>query len=457
MKRITIIGGGFSGAIIAARLMRQTLIPVTVFLVDASGRIGPGMAYGTKSSEHVLNVPAGNMSAFHEEPDHFLNYARRMDPRIDTGSFVSRHLYGDYLEWLLNEAEETASESELKRIAGRVTNIFPVAGDTAAVITLENGETLEADKVVLALGHSPAIWLPVADMTFYLSHRYLHDPWDHSRMMGIPAEAPVILFGTGLTAVDVAMTLLKENPKRRITAISRRGLLPQAHRHVASRPLERSAESIWGTAKTVREQLRAFRLYCRLLVAQGRDWREGIALLRPETADIWLAFSDKERERFLRHVQPFWDTHRHRLAPAAAERLREALSAGTFRTLAGRVLALKDDGEGAVVSLRLRGSQGTHQETGQYVINCTGPSADPRQDPSALVQQLLRNGLIRTDRLGLGIEVTKNCAVVTANGRASPSLFYIGPWLKAMYWEATAVPDLRVIAKNLANHLVRED
>ena len=458
MKNILIIGAGFSGAVIAARLMRQHgTTPVRVHLLNGSGSIARGMAYGTQSSHHVLNVPAGNMSAFDDEPEHFLRYAQRIDPTITAGSFVSRRIYGDYLEWLLNEAERTAPPHvELKRIYRQVTGIADAPDRHASLVTLDGGETMVVDKVVLALGHFAASQLPLADRAFFDSQRYLHDPWDQARLDAIPARAPVLLLGTGLTAIDVAMTLLGRNPERPVIAVSRRGLLPQAHRHAAGKPLGTGAESIWGAADTVRAQLRAFRQYAHALSEQGRDWREGLALLRPVTADVWQAYSKKERQRFLRHVQPYWDTHRHRLAPVVAEHFGAALATGAVRTLAGRVLGFDEDADGVRVRIRARGRQESHVEQVQYVINCTGPCADPRQVSSQLVKQLLSDGTIRTDSLGLGIDVTPDCAVVGADGQPSQNLFYIGPWLKARYWEATAVPDLRVMAGKLANTIMRE-
>ncbi|MBY0243683.1 MAG: FAD/NAD(P)-binding protein [Burkholderiaceae bacterium] len=454
-KTILIVGGGFSGAVTAARLLQQTqAAPLRIILVNGSGRVARGMAYGTQSPDHTLNVPAGNMSAFDDTPDHFLRYAQARDPDVHAGSFVSRGVYGDYLEWLLTEAERQASPgTTLERLYQHVTSIVPIG--SSAMVTLECGETMQVDKVVLALGHFASNHPRIADAAFYNSQRYIRDPWDTSELECIEPDEPVLLLGTGLTAVDIAMTLLNRNPQRQITAVSRRGLLPQHHRHGAHPPAAGlSPEAIWGTASTVREQLREFRRYCNRLAAQGKDWREAMALLRPVTAGIWLAYTEKERKRFLRHVQPYWDTHRHRLAPAVFERFDAALKAGVIQTLAARVRSFDESGNGINVTLQPRGSnQTTHMKTA-WVINCTGPCANPHNTGNALVDQLLRDGLIRTDKLGLGLEMGDDCAAIDMQGRTSDTIFYIGPWLKAHYWEATAVPDLRRFAKALATRLL---
>ena len=413
------------------------------------------MAYGTHSSQHLLNVPAGNMSAFDEHPNHFLDFARTIDPHVSPGSFVSRHLYGDYLEWILNEAERMAPVStELNRIYCQVTNITQALTDKSAIVTLQSGETITADKIILALGHFPANNPALVDSQFYKTDRFLNDPWDHTRLDAIPSRSPVLLLGTGLTAIDVAMTLLGRNPDREIIAISRRGLLPQPHRHVAKKPEGSGFKSIWGDADTVRMQIRRLREYCEMLSKHGGDWREALALLRPVTAEIWTAYSEKERRRFLRHVQPYWDTHRHRLAPAIADKLTEALSSGKVRIIAGRLLEINKSADQVRVTFRQRGSTKTRTEYPQYVINCTGPCSHPRQTNSELIHQLLNDNMLRIDSLGLGIDVAPDCSVINSSGEASENLFYIGPWLRAAYWEATAVPDLRVIAGKLSKKLL---
>jgi len=431
---------------------------VRVILINGSGRIARGMAYGTQSPDHTLNVPAGNMSAYDDDPDHFLRFAARIDNGVTAASFLSRSIYGDYLESLLEQAESSgAPDNRLERIYENVTHIADVAGAAHCAVTLESGKTLIVDKVVLALGHFPSNSPWVADPTFYATTRYILDPWDQGKIHSIPTNAPVMLLGTGLTSVDVAMTLLNQNSQRKIIAVSRRGLLPQYHRLSGGKPLDQGAQVIWGDATTVRKQLRRLREYCNNLAARGHDWREGLALLRPVTAHIWLSYSEKERRRFLRHVQPYWDTHRHRLAPSVAERFDAALVANVLQTMAGRILGYKIDGDEVEVAIRGRSTHDITIERVQYVINCTGPCANPRQVDNPLVQQLLRQGLIRPDELGLGIHVAPDCAVLNTEGKVSNKLFYIGPWLKADYWEATAVPDLRVFARKLAQRLMQED
>ncbi len=109
MKSIVIIGAGFSGVALVSQLLRQAgTAPLRIVLVNRSGSMARGLAYGTRSADHVLNVPAGNMSAMAEDPDHFLRYAPR--PAIHRCRRIPSccaRVYGDYLESLLKSAEQS--------------------------------------------------------------------------------------------------------------------------------------------------------------------------------------------------------------------------------------------------------------------------------------------------------------------------------------------------------------
>lgn len=455
MKTILVIGGGFSGVVVAAQLLQKcNNMQICIILANGSCQVARGMAYSTQSADHRLNVPAGNMSALDDVPDHFLRFAQARDSLTHAGSFVPRNIYGDYLEWLLEEAELQASNNAtLLRIYKHVVHLRQLY--SKIIVTMECGKTMEVDKVVLALGHFPSSNPPMADIAFYESSRYLRDPWDEQKMAEIEANEPVLLLGTGLTAIDTMLTLLKRNPQRRIMALSRRGLLPQPHRHGGTPPSAHlNQHTIWGDASTLRDQVSAFRYFCRALVAEGRDWREAMAILRPVTADVWLAYSEREKKRFLRHIQPYWDTHRHRLAPTVHECFALAHRSGTVQTLAAGLMSFEESAKGVTATFQPRGTTSLKEITVSKVINCTGPCADPRHTGNALVEQLLSDGLIKTDQLGLGLEIGEDCAVIDAEGNTSQSLYYIGPWLKANYWEATAVPDLRRFAAALARKLL---
>ncbi|WP_284618205.1 FAD/NAD(P)-binding protein [Aquabacterium humicola] len=140
-RRIAIVGAGFSGAVTAVQLLRHAPPEgLQVVLINESGRCARGLAYGTSSREHVLNVPAGNMSALAQDADDFLRYCRWSDPQVGPGSFVSRRLYGAYLEALLSAAELTAAPTiALERVVGRVIGLDIDAGAGVAIRMAQGG------------------------------------------------------------------------------------------------------------------------------------------------------------------------------------------------------------------------------------------------------------------------------------------------------------------------------
>ncbi|KQV47862.1 FAD/NAD(P)-binding protein [Duganella sp. Root336D2] len=449
MRTVLIVGAGFSGVACAIQMLRLAgRQPLRVLLLNRSGRLARGMAYGTQSPQHLLNVVAANMSVLPDDPEHFVHYAGMRDSGVAGGSFVARSVYGDYLEWALRQAQDQAPRhATLDCISGSVCSLHAkTRGGLAA--TLEDGRSIEADRVVLAFGHLPAPPPELSRGQWSDTSRYLADPWRGDLLATIGAHDPVLLLGTGLTAVDIALQLLRRNPSRRVHALSRHGLLPQPYKplsgHLAGSTLRRDE------APTVRAALHAFMRQVEHLEDAGMDWHDAVAALRPQAAGIWQAWPAAERRRFLRHVRPYWDVHRHQLPPTVQQELSAALARGALHVSAGRVAGIRDEAELALLTVQPRGSEECIELRAGRIINCTGSCASPRRAAVPLVQQLLADGLMRADALGLGLDTGADCAVLGANGQPTPGLYYIGPWLRAGFWEATAVPELRRFAATIA-------
>ncbi len=238
---IAVIGGGFSGSAVAINLLRRAR-PVRVVLVNRYGPIGRGVAYGTRLEAHVLNVPAGGMSVLEDDPTHFLRWARGRDPAIEAGTFVSRRLYGEYLAQSLDEAARGATaEAALERVVGEVRELALPADGTGTRLAFADGSRREADHVVLALGNYSPNDPPAEGADFYRSERYVRDPWVRGSLETIRAGESVLLLGTGLTMLDIALDLAGRNVAIPIRAVSRHGLLPMPHRGTAAGSARRAA------------------------------------------------------------------------------------------------------------------------------------------------------------------------------------------------------------------------
>lgn len=455
MKTIIVIGAGFCGTAVAVQLLRRAgAEPTRVLLLNRSGLMARGVAYGTRTESHVLNVPAGRMSALPHDSGGFLRYAQGRDARVTGASFVPRRWFGDYLEDLLAKAaHQAAPDVRFRAMVGDVIGISIVDGQ--GQVELASGECIVADRVVLALGNFAPADPPLADSSFFTSPRYVRDPWRPDALWGVAADHPVLLVGTGLTMLDVLLDLKSRGHHAPIYALSRRGLLPQAHRTLEEPPQYRGqlAERL-AAQPNVRKALALLRRELREAAAQGIDWRDVIGGLRKATPAIWARWPEAERRRFMRHARPHWEIHRHRCAPEQNSALCEELATGRLRVLTGRLTGCEDDNYGVTAQWQTRTSQQLKSLRVGSVINCTGPASDTRRLREPLLLSLAASGLLRRDALGLGLDTDDRYALLDRHGKPSPVLHYIGPFLKARWWEATAVPELAEHSARLAGGLM---
>jgi uncharacterized NAD(P)/FAD-binding protein YdhS len=422
-------------------------------MVNRSGAMARGVAYGTQSPNHLLNVPAGRMSAFPDAPSHFLHYCQRRDPSVTAGTFVPRSVYGEYLGDTLAEAVAEASPNTLEQAVAEVRDIRPTA--EGVTLELSDRRMLLADRVVLAVGHHPPAHPPELTAEFRASQWYVRDPWAKGWLDRVPKHLPALLVGTGLTMLDVALDLHPAGVVGAV-ALSRRGLMPQPHDpNVApAEPGHRPPEI--EDATTVREYLAAVRRCVEAVEANDGNWRQVVDSLRPITPLLWQRLSVPDRERFLRHLRPFWDVHRHRAAPACMEAVEGLRANGWLSVRAGRLVSVTLNQDNVNVTVLPRGQEQPVMLQVGCVINCTGPSSDVTAANDPLLNHLFAAGLARPDPLRMGIDVTGNGAVIAADGSPSPVLGYVGPLLRARDGEGTAVPELRVHAARLAARLAAE-
>jgi uncharacterized NAD(P)/FAD-binding protein YdhS len=325
-------------------------------------------------------------------------------------------------------------------------DVQPLLGG-ALLITLESGRVVRARKVVLALGIFPPGDPLLPEQRFLSSNAYLTTPWSASTHDRLAGPGDILILGSGLTAVDLLLTLRKRKQEGTIHVLSRRGLFPQPHR-----PGEVYAPFINKSAlpKTVLEALRLVRREIETAAQQGFDWRAVIDSLRLFTQAIWQNLNLAEQRRFLRHLRPIWEAHRHRAAPEALAVKDELERAGRLFCHRGRLASILPAADDALeVSFRPTGHRETVTHRYSYVINCTGPECNYHKLTDPLVERLRARKLIVADPLRLGLEVSPNGML--NNGRSvAEQIFTLGSALKGRLLETTAVPELRLQAKALA-------
>jgi uncharacterized NAD(P)/FAD-binding protein YdhS len=317
---------------------------------------------------------------------------------------------------------------------------------------------VRADRVVLALGNFPPQNPPIANPAFYQSRRYRGSAWPMPTQTQLAqtrsSNDVVLLIGSGLTAIDQVVALHQQGHRGKIWLVSRRGLLPQAHRL----PSGKTYSIDWSTSlaqPTLRTIMRRVRQEIERAAAQGYDWQFVIDSLRSVTPRLWQALSITDRQRFLRHVRPYWDVHRHRVAPEIAQLINQLRQAGQLQICAGRIQAYDEDADGVNVTIRQRHGKPIRVRS-HWVINCTGAADNYSKLQHPLIQQLLAAGLIRPDPLQLGLEANDNGNLVQANGSFSPWFYTLGSPCKGQRWETTAVPEIRVQAQHLAHHILSQ-
>ena len=438
--RVAIVGAGFSGTMLALNLLEQADVEVLLIERDRH-RMGAGVAYSSSESAHLLNVRAGNMSAFADRPDHFCDWLGARGLGCDT-AFVTRATYGRYLREALAEALDRYGR-RLKLVDDEVLDIAERGGQVT--LGLVNGGLIEADRAVLAIGNLPPHDPPAIAGAGLPSHRYIGDPWAGDFTEGLAGDETICVIGTGLTAVDVILRLSANGFAGPIVALSRRGLRP--HRHLDGLPRPRPV--LAKPAPELSELVRWARGE-----ARQHDWRLVVDSIRPITQMMWASADAEKRARFLRHLRPFWDVHRHRLAPEVADRLDALVAAGQLGFHAGKIGHVRAEPDALAIEWRPRGSDQSRTLRAARMINCTGPQGDLLRSSDPLVRRMVAAGRIRPDALRLGLDIDRDGHVVDAQGRASEHILAIGPMTRGDLWEVVAVPDIRIQVGALARRLV---
>ena len=437
-----IVGGGFSGTMMAAQLARRGL---NSLLVEGAGRAGRGTAYSTREAAHLLNVPAAKMSAWADAPNDFVAAGHKPE------TFVQRRLFGRYLRAILDEAVA----SGLVEIA-EASAVAAERRTGGWTVTMDDGRAVEASALILAQGNQPPEPMRVGDGIS--PGLFVNNPWRgeaQEAIAGLVATGDdALILGTGLTMVDMVLSLDEAGHRGRIVALSRRGQVPRAHAPFEPAPVGLDEVPL-GHVLTLWRWLR------RRAGAVG--WRAAVDALRPHSHAIWTSFDDREQGRFLRHARPWWDVHRHRIAPEVSERLKRMIGEGRLEIVAGRVTGMREAGGELAVSYARRGATPHPPTASQRVppspargeglfgaaFNCTGPLGTILRTRDQMLRQMLEEELVQVDDLGIGLAVDDA-------SRAGECLWALGPLTKGRFWEIVAVPDIREQVAQIADDIAEE-
>lgn len=443
--QIIVIGGGLSGALVSAALLHQPGNAGAI-LVGDHGVSGHGTAYASGLDGHQANGPAATLSADPDDPDHFTRWLDRI--RVQTGLFRDgptsadlfppRWLYGRYAADILDQAAR-AAPGRLRRIEGEVIDLIPVPAGVAA--RLADGQTLFGSHAVLATGlhfSRPA------------TEAGLHNPWDVEGLRSLAADARVAIVGAGLSMVDAVVTLDSVGHRGPIEVFSRHGRRPHPRRIVPEWPDYLEDIPDRTTIRTIFARVHA---ECRKAVVAGEDWQGPLDQVRPHIGRWWHGANDAERRRFLRHVRTIWETHHHRAPPFGNALVEAALAQGRLIHHAAQVDGIAP--EGPRLRFTPRGSSTAGETPFDAIILSRGVDYDWRRIDRPLAAALLHRGLARPGPLGLGIDADTAGFLRNASGEVELRIAALGPPLRGLWWESTAIPDIARQAHDLAVQLAQ--
>lgn len=453
---IVIIGGGLSGTLLAVQLLKQPH-PRRIVIIEPRAELGRGEAYSATELGHTLNGNAARMSV---DPDNADDLTQWLTQFIDNGGwpesaeqplpvaelFPPRGIFGLYAQQRLAEARALGARFGSTAEHVRAEAVDLQTHDEHVEVTLSDGQRWSARHAVLATGMFPAARTAVKAPGGLNAAAIA--PWDVQAMRGLDPQARVLIIGSGLTMVDAVVSLDRAGHRGPITVISRHGLWPHVRRQPPSWPdfLATASE-----LRSPRELMAEVRSQCRQAMGEGVDWQAPLDTVRVHIARLWSQASERQKRQFVRHVRPWWESHHHRSPPPSDALLQKAIAEGRLTLQAACYLSA----EGTSLTIRRRGESVPVQLQGDVLINSSGIEYDWRRVDKPLPRQLLARGLITPGPLALGLQADADGALIDADGITAQRLFAMGPPLRGMWWESTAVTDVAAQAKRLAATLAQ--
>lgn len=458
MKKIGIIGAGFTGIMTAVQLIEKSNSPFEIIIINEKENLIKGPAYNTYSGKHLLNVITGRMSAYSDNPDHFLDWVMQKpefsdkDKTLIANSFLPRQLYGDYLVTVWEAALEKAKAKNIAitHVDGFVTDLQP-QGDCIK-LSVNNGQTITVDDCILATGNQIPRNPRIKNQDFYPHPNYFQNPWKIESVTDVNPDLPVLIVGNGLTMVDTVIGLAEHGFKNEIYSISPNGFNILPHRHNGLKYTKLTEEltenlSLFDLVKLVNKHIRTVREY-------GVTAEPVIDSLRPFTQKIWKNFSEEEKSVFMSRLRHLWGVARHRIPIHTHDKIQQLRIDGKLRINSGKILDFRETEGGITVDFFDKKDRAVKTITVSRIINCTGPESDLMNLEKSFLKNCLLSGILTQDPLKLGIVTdTDTFRVIDANGNPHHNLYTLGGNLKGELWESTAVNELRIQVENLAELL----
>lgn len=455
MKKIGIIGGGFTGMMTAVHLMQQSAAcEVTIFNDEET--FGRGIAYNPYSDKHLLNVITSKMSAYPGNADHFLDWVMEQpefmdkDRKLIANAFMPRGVFGKYLMHVWETAVYNSDgKCVISKIFSQVTGLD--VNDSFVSLTLDNGAQMEFDYCVVTSGNNVPRNPRIKSPQFYDSPNYFQNPWKEKSVLGL-TDKPVLIVGNGLTMVDTVLSLMEQGFKGQIYSISPNGFNILPHRHIGMK-YSKMAEEI-SMNMTLLELVSLANKHIKIAREYGVSAEPVIDSFRPYTQKLWHNFTDREKSTFMGRLRHLWGATRHRIPLHSFEKLQKLRAGDRLHIHSGSLIDINENVDGITVEYHDRQDGATKTMVVGRIINCTGPESDFAKLESGFLKGCVLNNTLKQDALKLGIVTdVATFGIIGPDGRPYSNLFTIGSNLRGELWETTAVHDLREQAEKLAHQI----
>lgn len=437
---IAIVGGGISGTLTVLQFIKQSKKPLSVLWFDTQNKFCKGYAYSTFDEQHLLNVRASNMSVFADEPNHFTDWLMQFHPNYTAKDFVPRKIFGEYVLFTFENLKHSNPQVSISQIAEEVKSIFKKNDE----FELTSHTNYVAQKIILAFGNFLPAHPKSLSTDFIFSKYYFQNAFNVQLTQNIATCKNITIIGSGLTMMDVVVSLAHYNYKGKIHIISPHAYIPQAHQEnplpsVNSFIEKDKTYSLFEIFSIVNKQLKKAK-------KEQMSLHSVIDVMRPFLQDIWFNFTLSDKQQFLRHLRHKWGVARHRAPQQSLAIFEHFIQINQLFLIKGRVFDIKTIENGFHLFYTNPQNQRASLKT-ELLINCTGPESNYATLKSPLIQALIKDAIVAPDSINYGLNAKKD-------GVLGENIFTIGPPLKGILWESVAVPEIRVQAHKLASKII---
>mgnify|MGYP000153170678 CR=1 FL=1 len=460
MKKLGIIGAGFTGTMTAVQLIEKSRSPIEITLIYEGESLNKGIAFNPYSEKHLLNVITGRMSAYPDKPNHFLDWTMRrtsfknQDRAFIENSFLPRKLYGEYISDIWKEAKKKAKNKKIKlTVLNRSVKDLDISENEVSICFDNNSIKIVDDCIIATGNHLPSNPI-IKNINFYSSKNYFRNPWDIKSVKNIKNELPILIIGNGLTMVDTVFGCLENGFKGKIFSISSHGFNILSHRYNGpkySKLIEELGDNI-----SLYELVKLLNKHIKTAKKLGISPEPIIDSLRPYTQKIWTSFSAKEKSLFISRLRHLWGVARHRIPLDSSYKIQNLRLSGKLHINSGKIIDFIQKPN--FISAKYFNKKTGNIETINVsrIINCTGPETNLLKIDGCFLKGCLLKDILFQDELRLGISTDiKTFKVIKKDGKPHVNLFTLGSNLKGELWESTAVNELRIQAEQLAEKLIR--